>query len=169
MYFLKVCQMDDVHCSSGSWLISFCNSKYIQGRLPDEHHQFDTLYIQSINEDFLMLLSLFLLQSFTLRMKWTTFCERFDISNTPTIKVWTIEVRVPVNIPENNYKILFSSKLCFSFSIKIFHWTVIVWWGLMCGVDNCIVKHYYKQYVNIFSTKYELILFMLSTIHSGLE
>ena len=98
-------------------------------------------------------------------MKWTTFCERFDISNTPTIKVWTIEVRVPVNIPENNYKInkFFHENFAFLFpwkcSIQIFHWTVIVWWGLLCGVDNCIVKHYYKQYVNIFSRKYELILF----------
>ena len=107
-----------------------------------------------------MLLSLFLLQSFTLRMKWTTFCERFDISNTPTIKVWTIEVRVPVNIPENNYKILFSSKLCFSFSIKIFHSNIplncnclmgtVVWcWQLYC-------QTLLKQYVNIFSVEYEL-------------
>ena len=34
-------------CSSGSQPISFCNSKYRQGRLPDEHNQLDTLYVDA--------------------------------------------------------------------------------------------------------------------------
>ena len=34
-------------CSSGSRPISFCYSKYRQGRLPDEHNQLDTLYVDA--------------------------------------------------------------------------------------------------------------------------
>ena len=37
----KVCQVDYVHLDA----TGFCNSKYSQGRLPDEHNQLDRLYL----------------------------------------------------------------------------------------------------------------------------
>ena len=39
-------------------------------------------------------------KSCTLRMERATFSKRLDITNTPAIKVWAIEVGVPIYVPD---------------------------------------------------------------------